>query len=204
LTLSSDTGNRKEAEKVLAKWSGKGAGILVATERVLPFLPDFIPCITIASVDTYLGIPEYSASEGACALLCELRARSEGTFVLQSRNLEHRAMRTIREGILSTFYKDELRDREKYGYPPFSTVVRFSFQGKAEMVRAKVAEYLRALASLSPIELAGQSPRKGHMRIHIVLRLPADTWVNQKLLRFIRALPPNIEVRVNPRNIHTG
>lgn len=204
LTLSTDTGSRKEAEKVLAKWNGKGAGILVATERSIPFLPDFIPCVVVASVDTYLGIPEYSATADACTLLSELRTRCEGVFVLQSRNLEHRAVRTVIEGILSNFYKDELRDREKYGYPPFSTLIRFSFTGKVEATAAKVKEYLRALEHLSPLELIGQSPRKDMARIHILLRLPKGSWIDPKLLRFIRTLPPNIEVRVNPRNIHTG
>ena len=204
LTLTSDSGTRSEVEKILAKWSGKGSGILVATERVLPYLPDFIPCIVVASVDTYLGIPEYSAAEAACALLCELRSRSEAVFVLQSRSLEHRAMRGVVEGMLLNFYKDELRDRERFGYPPFSTVVRLTLQGKTEGAEAKAKEYLQALEPLSPILLTGQFVRRGLSRLHILLRLPPGSWVDQKLLRFIRMLPPNIEVRIDPRNIHTG
>lgn len=204
LTISTDSGSKRDVEKILAKWNGKGAGILVATERVVPYLPDLIPCIVVASVDSYLGIPEYSASESACILLCELRTRSEATFVLQSRNKEHRAMKAIQDGVLSSFYKDELRDREKFGYPPFSTLVRLTTQGKTEKVEVLVKEYMRALESLSPVLLIGQQARKGISRLHILIRLPKGTWVDGRLLRFIRMLPPNIEVRVDPKNIHTG
>lgn len=204
LMISTDSGSKRDVEKVLAKWNGKGAGILVATERVLPYLPDLIPCIVVASVDSYLGIPEYSASESACVLLCELRTRSEASFILQSRNKDHRAMKAVQDGILTSFYRDELRDREKFGYPPFSTLVRLSVQGKAEKVETMAQGYIRALESLSPVLLIGQSARKGISRLHVLLRLPKGTWVDGRLLRFIHMLPPSIEVRVDPKNIHTG
>ena len=63
---------------------------------------------------------------------------------------------------------------------------------------------MRALESLSPVLLVGQSVRRGVSRLHILLRLPKGTWVDNRLLRFIRMLPLNVEVRVDPKNIHTG
>jgi primosomal protein N' (replication factor Y) (superfamily II helicase) len=204
LTLSADTGSRKEAQRRAARWSGKSAGILVATERAIPYLPDLIPLVVVASVDTYLGIPEYSASERAAIFLAELRTRSEDTFVLQSRNLSHRVMKAIMEGMVISLYKEELRDRERFGYPPFTTLVRLTLQGRSERTGAEAAEYLRALEPLSPVLLEGRAPRRGLLRLHIMLRLPRGRWVDQRLLRFIRLLPPSVEARIDPRNIHTG
>lgn len=204
LTLSADTGSRKEAEKTIARWSGKAAGIVVATERVIPYLPDLIPLIVVASVDTYLGIPEYSAAERAAIFLAELRARSEDTFLLQTRNPSHRVVRAIEEGVPLSLFKEELRERERFGYPPFATLIRLSLTGKPERVQKEAAQYLHALEPLGPALLEGKSPRRDLMRLHIALRLPKGRWVDQRLLRFIRMLPPTVEVRVDPRNIHSG
>ncbi len=202
LTATGDTGARENIGKVVSKWvDSKGASLLIGTEAVLPFLPDQISGVIVASVDSFLGIPEYSAGERACLLLAELRSRSEEIFIIQSRNPEHRVMRAVREGMLGTWYKEELRDREKYKYPPFVTLVRLSISGKEEFVKKESEKYAKALEQVSPILIDGGILRRGIVQSHLLLRLPQGKWIDGRLLQFLRALPPYIEVRIDPKQI---
>jgi primosomal protein N' len=189
--------------KAVATWHEKG-GILLATERIIPYLPEEIPMVAIASVDSFLSIPEYTASERAFTLLVELRSRASELFLVQTRDPAHRVMRALREGTGNAFYKEELADRERFGYPPYATLIRFTSSGKKEMVEKEIESIAKALAHMAPIRMEGKATSRAHVRMHILLRLPQGSWIDQRLLRFIRTLPPTIEIRINPTSLHSN
>ena len=193
--------NKAEAKSTEA-WSLKG-GIMLATERVLPYLPDEIPGVVVASVDSFLSIPEYTASERVFTLLSELKTRASELFLIQTREPQHRAIRAIAESMSTSYFRDELKDREQFNYPPFATLIRFTLTGSAPQLEIQKNELLQALEQFTPTEIPARISAKGQSRVHILLRLPSTAWVDQRLLRFIRTLPQQIEVRINPTSLHT-
>jgi primosomal protein N' (replication factor Y) len=201
--ISVGSDSRQTEVKAVATWHEKG-GILLATERIIPYLPEEIPMVAIASVDSFLSIPEYTASERAFTLLVELRSRASELFLVQTRDPAHRVMRALREGTGNAFYKEELADRERFGYPPYATLIRFTSSGKKEMVEKEIESIAKALAHMAPIRMEGKATSRAHVRMHILLRLPQGSWIDQRLLRFIRTLPPTIEIRINPTSLHSN
>lgn len=200
--IGTDAAEKIREAKIVSGWQEKG-GLLLSTERVVPFLPDEIDGVVVASVDSFLSIPEYSASERVFTLLCELRSRARDAFLIQTRDPGNRVIRALTEGMTGNFFRDEMADRTRYSYPPVVTLVRFTSSGKGEAVEREVEGLLKALAHFEPLRIDGRVGKRGESRAHILLRLPQSAWVDQRLLRFIRTLPPHIEVRVNPLSIHT-
>ncbi len=203
LVATADSGTRNDIEKIVGQFKGEGSGILVGTELLVPYIPDHLPCVVVASVDSFLGIPEYTSTERVFTLLCELRSRSEQCFILQTRAPEHRAIRAAVDGMLLPFYKDELRDREKFVYPPSATLLRFTVTGKQETVLSHTRELMAALEKFSPQLLPSRSAKRGQSDMRLLIRLGEGAWIDGKLLRFIKMLPPTITVRVNPLSLLT-
>lgn len=201
LVISQDKGTPAERAKALAKWRKEG-GILVGTEMVLAHLPDSIDLIVVASIDALLSIPEYTAGERAFTLLCELRARARGAFIVQTRDPGSRVIRALESGMYGGFLKEELADRKAFGYPPETTLIRLTVRASAAAAEKLASEILAALTHLSPIRLEGAPTRRSQTSMHILLRLPRGTWVDQRLLRFIRTLPRTVSARVNPNAVH--
>jgi len=189
-------------EKLVNIWRETG-GILVSTERIIPYLPEEIPLIVIASIDSFLGIPEYSAAERAFILLCELKSRAKESMVIQTRDPLHRVIKAMLDGSSQAYYKDELADRERFSYPPFATLVRITASGKKEKAQSQSLEIMKALEQFNPIQIDGRPNRSAEGRVHVLVRLKEGAWVDQRLLRFLRLLPPSLEVRINPLSVHT-
>ena len=198
----SEVGEKVKETKIVSGWVEKG-GLLIATERIIPYLPDEIDGVVVASVDSFLSIPEYSASERVFTLLAEVRSRARDAFLIQTRDPGNRVIRTITEGISGNFFRDEIADRTRYSYPPAVTLIRFTCAGKGEGLQKEVEGLHKALAHFEPLRIEGRTGKRGERRLHLLLRLPRGAWVDQRLLRFIRTLPPTIEVRVNPLSLHT-
>lgn len=202
LVVSQDKGTQSERIKQLALWRKEG-GVLVGTELVLPYLPNTLDTIIVASVDSLLSIPEYSSSERAFTLLAELRTRAKEKFVIQTRDPGNRVIRAIESGMYGGYVKEELADRVTFGYPPATTLVRLSVTAKLAAATKLIQDIEVALGQFSPIRL-GQSPaRRGEVCMRLFIKLPQGAWVDQRLLRFIRTLPRNVTVEIDPYSIHS-
>lgn len=202
VVISQDKGTPTQRLKTLSKWQAEG-GILIGTEMILPHLPDQVDAVFVASVDSLLSIPEYSAGERVFTLLCELRSRAQGPFVVQTRDPAGRVMRALESGMYGAFMKEELADRERFSYPPRCTLMRFTIETSPKETEALATELAKALERFAPIRIDGTAKRRSLARTHLLLRLPKDSWVDQRLLRLIRSLPRHISVQIDPIAIHS-
>lgn len=199
--ISQDKGTASERAKLLAQWRNLG-GILVGTEMVVPHLGEKVDHIVVASVDSLLSIPEYSASERVITLLAELRAKAQSSYVIQTRDPNHRVIKAIESGMFSSYVKEEVEDRIRYAYPPAATLIRFTINAKPDAARKLAQEMLAALSHFSPQSLSEKPGKRGEVSIVLLLRLPHGVWVDQRLLRFIRSLPWPVTVDIDPLSIH--
>ena len=200
--------NPRAAATEIERFAETDGAILVATEGVLPYLTAPVAQAVVVSADSFLSIPEYSAGARAAQFLAACRERSELPLIIQTRLPEHPAVRAIETNDWATFIEEELRMRERLSYPPHFTLIRLSLEGAAEKTRAQRDAYLHALALHRPQTFSGKvipNPRSKtpRAREHILLRLPAAEWPDPKLLAFLRALPPAVEIIVNPQSVFT-
>ena len=198
--------NPRTASAEIARFMETEGSVLVATEGALPYLAVPVAQTIIVSVDSFLSIPEFSAGERAAQFLAACLELSQQPLIIQTRIPEHPAVRAIETNDWQAFIKEELMLREQLSYPPHFTLIRLSLEGPAEKIRMQRDAYLKALAIHRPQTFSGKvipNPRSKtpRAREHILLRLPAEQWPDPKLLTFLRAVPPSVEIIVDPQSV---
>ena len=196
------------AARMVADFEASHGALLLGTEGVLAHLETSVPLAVAVSIDSFLFQPEYSASERTFQLLAELRGLTSETLLIQTRVPEHAAIKALSHNDdVSEFAQEELALRERFFYPPHTTLIRITLAGSAARIHAEREALLKTLAPYKPQLFAGRPAayrgkmRSGSMREHILVRLPTGEWPERRLLSLLRSLPSSVEIRVNPKTI---
>ncbi len=196
------TPKEKEAEKTARRFKEAPRAILVGTELALSYLPDALTLSAVVSLDSLLSAPEWNIHDRIFSILMRIRERTEEAMIIQTRQPERSVVIEAVGGAIADYYKTELNDRRRFGYPPFSTLIKISCVGSKERVSKRLSE---VETMLLPFTLSGHTHvmnlPKGRSVIHGFIRLPQHEWVREDLLEKIRLLPPDIAVTINPDSI---
>ncbi len=191
MVASHDRVRGREVPQLVERFMQGEPQILISTEFIVPHLPDTSADVIVASLDSFMSVPEYRMNERIFSLLAELRTKAKNSYLIETRVPDHSAIRACVEGSASKFLREESEERARYGYPPTLTLLRISISG----TRAKEdAETLAKTLSAKHALLLREGRRGG--RFHILLRI--KTWPDLPLLKLLRSLPQNVEVQVNP------
>lgn len=198
--LDKETGNtRKKAADIVEVFYKTPGSVLVGTEFAIPFLRR-VAHTAVISCDSFFVIPDFRINERVFAMLLALRAKTEKTFLLQTRMPHVPVWKEVLRGDISNFYREELRVRKEFGYPPFTTLIKLSVSGSAEKAAEEVARLETLLGEYHPVSFPArkENPRGG-VSFRILLKV-AGTWPNDALLALLSSLSPAIEVRVDPED----
>ena len=147
--LDRDTTQKKgHRNEVLHKMKKGTVDILLGTQIVTKG-HDF-PNVTLVGVilaDTSLCLPDFRATERTFQLLTQVagrsgRAQKPGKVLIQTYYPENSSLVCAKDHNFETFSREELENREKLHYPPFSRVAQVRLQGNHEQ---KVKESAKAL-----------------------------------------------------------
>jgi primosomal protein N' (replication factor Y) len=201
------------AKKVAHDFFTTRGAVLVGTERMLPYFYEPVELSVVASIDSFLSLPAWRAHEHVLSILFYLREQTENALIVETREPEHLVMKTLTSGNPADFYREDIAERQRYGYPPFALFVGLSMRGTPAAI-----EKLRLLVkeSFSDLDLVGPLPAeqigKSEWRSRAVIRLPAPyaprhagenarAWPDPDIAERLRALPPSIEVTIDPDEI---
>lgn len=184
LRADADTVGRRQGHAELFKtFAEGGADCLVGTQMVAKGL-DF-PRVTVVGVlcaDRGLAMPDFRAAERTWQLVAQVAGRAgrgerPGQVVVQSFDTEALALRCALENRPKTFVDAELALRRKYGYPPYTGLVRFQWSAPsaAQVQLAAVEDGQRLQSLLQGEVLLGPNPAavafiKGQHRWHALLK----------------------------------
>ncbi len=198
--LDKETGDtRKKATEIADEFGKTPGSILVGTEFAVSFLRR-VPHAAVVSCDSFFVIPDFRMNERVFAMLLTLRAKTDKTFLVQTRIPHIPVWKEALRGDISNFYREELRVRKEFGYPPFTTLVKLSISGSAEKAAAEVARLEALLAAYRPISFpARKENQRGGVSLRILLKV-AGPWPNEPLVGILSSLSPAIEVRVDPED----
>ncbi|MGB9590503.1 MAG: replication restart helicase PriA, partial [Candidatus Hydrothermia bacterium] len=134
LRLDRDVSRRKGGpERVFREFASGEARILVGTQLVTKGL-DFpnVKLVGVLLADMGLFRPDFRAAEKTFQLLVQVtgRLRTGGVVIIQAINPGERAIAFVRNRDYEGFMSQELAERMKYGYPPFSKLVLVEARGK--------------------------------------------------------------------------
>ncbi len=149
LRWDSDTARTaKDHERILAKFEEGVSRVLVGTQVIAKGLD--IPSVTLSaavSADVGLAIPDYRASERTFQLLTQAVGRTGrgargGRAVIQTFQPEHPAVQAAAAEDYEAFYQSEAAVRARYGFPPFTRLIRLLYSSPDAVEAAEEAQDL--------------------------------------------------------------
>ena len=181
--LDADTASGKGAHgKLLAGFGAADSGVLVGTQMVAKG-HDFADVVlsVLIDADSTLRYPDFRAEERTFALVSQLAGRSGrgelgGRVMVQTMAPAAEPIAAAAAHDAPGFLGGELRRREQFGYPPFSSLIAIELAGADEQRLVTVAEQV-ALAVGEAIppgtELLGPAPRfrrRGKFRRRLLIK----------------------------------
>ncbi len=122
--------------------------ILIGTQMVSKGL-DFskVSLVGIMDADQLLNYPDFRSYERSFHLMTQVSGRAgrrdtQGTVVIQCSDPSHPVIQQVMENNLEGFYYNELTERQQFGYPPFTRLIRFNIKHADIKVAAQAANDL--------------------------------------------------------------
>ncbi len=170
--------------------------ILVGTQMVSKGL-DFsrVTLVGVISAETTLWLPDFRADERTFQLLTQVagragRSKIAGEVIIQTYNEKHFALQRVLQNDYDGFYKREIVDRERMGYPPFTRLALIETKDKSDQKAKGAAIDFRKLLKKFEKHLKISEPTtaliyklKGFYRYHILIKSSRKTDPAGKLLR---------------------
>src|SRR3989338_10268150 len=98
----------------------------------IPYLTEPLSAVAILSVNSLLTIPDFRMGERVFRMLLTLREKAREHFLIQTRDPNVPLFALATEGNIGEFLRTELETRHRFGYPPFSTLLKFTHEGKKQ------------------------------------------------------------------------
>lgn len=140
--------------------------ILIGTQMVSKGL-DFsnVSLVGIMDADQLLNYPDFRSNERGFQLMTQVSGRAgrretQGTVVIQCSDPTHPVIRQVMENNLAEYYANELKERQQFGYPPFTRLIRLSIKHANLSVAIEAsADLANGLREVLPGRVMGpQSP----------------------------------------------
>ncbi len=144
-----ETTREKDAhEIILTHFSSGRADVLIGTQMLAKGLD--LPRVTLVGIvfaDVGLHLPDPFAAERVFQVLTQVAGRAGrssrgGRVVLQTFSPEHYVIRAAALHDVNGFYQQEILQRKRLGYPPFSRLARLEFRHRDSVIAEKEARKL--------------------------------------------------------------
>ncbi|MDE6716581.1 MAG: primosomal protein N', partial [Muribaculaceae bacterium] len=149
-----DTTRNKDAyQEIIEEFANHHTDILVGTQMVSKGL-DFgkVNVVGVINADTLLNFPDFRSNERAFNMLEQVAGRAgrreeRGTVFIQTTQVDSPVLRYLQSHDYEGFYNEEIRDRQIFGYPPFTKIINIYIKNKdaasADIAAAVLAGRLR-------------------------------------------------------------
>ncbi len=152
--------------RILTDFEEGKTDILIGTQMVSKGL-DFskVSLVGIMDADQLLNYPDFRSYERSFHLMTQVSGRAgrrdtQGTVVIQCSDPGHPVIQQVLENDLEAFYKNEMHERQMFGYPPFTRLIRFNVKhADLKVVTEAAADLASLLKKLLPGKVMGpQAP----------------------------------------------
>ncbi len=192
----------EKARDLIQKFKNEPGSVLLGTEMILPYIHEKVESSAIISLDSLFSLPDFRIQEKILYMLIRMRSFTNENFVVQTRKPDEKVFEYGLKGNMSDFYREEIEARKKFNYPPFTTLIKLTLEGKKEII---VKEMEETQNLLEPFEVevfpAFTHTVKGNYVLHGLIRIPEENWPNMDLVEKLRGLSPAISIKVDPETL---
>jgi primosomal protein N' (replication factor Y) len=185
--LDTDTARSlNRARAIIRQFETGNLDVLIGTQMLSKGL-DFskVSLVGVLDADQMLHFPDFRAFERSFQLIYQVSGRAgrrqkRGKVIVQTSDPDHPVIRFIYQGDYDGLYRDQMEERELFGYPPFRRMIRISFRHKIPSILDGAAELLaRELKEIFSTRVLGpQYPpvRKTHntFQKQIILKIEKE------------------------------
>ena len=193
----------KQAVKARDLFYDTPGSIMVGTEMTISYLNEKIENTAVVSIDSFFSLPDFRINEKIFHILLGLRALSEKRMLMQTRQENTSANFKVFDyaikGNLIDFFRDEIEERKRAGYPPFTTLIKITTQGEKNSVKKSFDEMIEFMKPYEMNSYDAWNPGgKEKFSMHALISLPKADWPNSTLLEKLRQLRPQHAVKIDP------
>lgn len=130
------TRNKQAYQDLIEEFAEHRTDILVGTQMISKGL-DFekVKIVGVLNADTLLNFPDFRSTERAFNMLEQVagragRRKEPGKVLIQTTKADERVLDHVRKHDYATYYKEELEERQKYAYPPFTKIINVYLRNK--------------------------------------------------------------------------
>lgn len=193
---------RKGAEVIADKFLNTPSSIMIGTEFALPYLSRKIERSVVVSLDSLFAMPDFKINERIFNILLLMRSLSRQQLMVQSRMADYPLFSAALRGDFLSFYRDELEKRRIFNWPPFTSIIKISIEGSKNDVALKMKQIVDSIPSYNPEVFPAFVPTKSkQFMLHALIRLEPRAWIDQRLLTFLKSLPLDYRIEVDPETI---
>ena len=184
--------------------------ILVGTQLLVKGLD--LPKLSVVGVvaaDSSLYFPDYTAEEQTYQILSQVigrvsRGHRSGSVIVQTYNPDGAAQKAALSKNWTTFYDQQIQERDEFMYPPFCFILKLSCSRKTQSTAMSAITKVRKIIQSLPIKatIIGPAPRFNersqgmyHWQLTIKSKRRSD------LLKIIERLPANTHYDIDPSNL---
>ena len=196
------TPTHNRAQIVADKFYNSPEGILIGTEMALLYLTEKIENTAVVSIDSFFSIPDFRINERILNILLKIRSITDKHFIIQTRDITQKVFDYAVKGNLVDFYRDEINDREKLHFPPFTTLIKVSISGTKDAV-LEMVENIQKIIEPHTIDIfpAFIPQSKGKYGVNGIIKIPGGKWPDKELCDKLKILPIDVLVNVDPDSL---
>ncbi|TPE44351.1 replication restart helicase PriA [Pontibacter mangrovi] len=141
-----DTTKKKNSyQQIISDFESGRTNVLVGTQMVTKGL-DFenVSLVGILNADTIINFPDFRAHERAYQLFVQVSGRAgrkgkPGSVIIQTRDPLQPIFNKVRSNDYQTLYEHEIEERLRFGYPPFTRMIRITVKHADDKVAENAA-----------------------------------------------------------------
>ena len=106
------------------------------------------------------------------------------------------------KGNLLDFYRQEIKERRQFDYPPFKLLIKVSREGEKAATQEALKKLATLLAAYEPVVFPSiWRGGGGTWKYNLLLKLEPGKWPEETLAAVLKNLPPSFTVEVDPETI---
>ncbi|MCX6753577.1 MAG: hypothetical protein NTV03_00785 [Candidatus Nomurabacteria bacterium] len=206
-TVSTD----KEAHEAMNEFYKNPGSILIGTEMVFSYINTEVTHSAIISLDGLLSIPSFNITQKILHIMEKLHEITKRNLIIQTRSPENSILEHILSGNVLPLYREDLKERKQFGYPPFKRLIKITFTGGAsdtEKARMFIDKFLGGYEPQIFSAFIGKV--KGQYVTNTVIKIDPNLWplptddkkiVSEHLKENLYRLSPAFSINVDPEDL---
>ncbi len=173
------------SHEILEKNKGS---ILIGTEMAFSYIKENVDHSIVVSLDGILSIPSFNINQKILHIIERLQIITNNNLIIQTRDPENKILENIINGNVLPIFRQDLIERESFGYPPFKKLIKITFTGNKEETEKSRNYINKVLENYDPqIFSAFVGKVKGEYITNTIIKIDPQIW----------PLPINIKKSIN-------